>query len=123
VIATALILVIEDNESIQEFLQLALTNEGYGVVSAYNGQQALEIVEAQRPNLILLDMWMPKMDGKAFVNRYRSLPHGTAPIIVMTSYDDVTLDKSFLSTVDDYLAKPFDLNRLLDCIESHLQSR
>ncbi len=113
-----LILVVDDDEVIPSTLALFLADEGYAVVCASNGQEALERAERYHPMLILLDMKMPVMDGWAFAATYRERPRPHAPIIVMSAARDARSRAAEIAA-DDYLAKPFDLDRLLDLVRQY----
>jgi DNA-binding response OmpR family regulator len=115
-----LILVIEDDPGIQAFLEMALGDEGFDVSIASNGRAALDLMDTMEPDLILLDMWMPGMDGRTFLDHYRRLRNKNTPIIIMTAYDDTVRDKTILAAVSDCLIKPFDLEALFKCIHQHL---
>ena len=112
------ILVVDDDELIRTLIAMALTDEGYGVVTARNGAQALERLQNHRPRLILLDMRMPVMDGWTFARHYRDLPGPTAPIVVMTAAMDAGRWASEVQA-DGWLAKPFELGDLLATVEAH----
>jgi len=112
------ILVVDDDEVILSTLALFLADEGYVVVVAGNGQEALERAEREHPRLILLDMKMPVMDGWAFAAAYRERPGPHAPIIVMTAARDAR-GRAAEIAADGFLAKPFDLDRLLDLVRQH----
>lgn len=113
-----LILVVEDDEAILRSIEEILTDEGYAVAAALNGKEALERVQRAAPDLILLDMKMPVMDGWAFAAAYRELPGPHAPIIVMTAAHDAQQRASEISA-DDVIAKPFDVNHLLDIVRKY----
>jgi CheY-like chemotaxis protein len=106
-----LILLVDDDESIRQFITLALTGEGYEVATAADGRQALEAAAADAPALILLDMRMPVMDGWAFAAAYRKTPPPHAPIVVLTAARDA---EGYAREVDAnaVLAKPFELAEL-----------
>ena len=112
------ILVVDDDEIILSTLTLFLEDEGYAVVAASNGKEALEHMEREHPRLILLDMKMPVMDGWAFAAAYRERPGPHAPIIVMTAARDARSRADEIAA-DDFLAKPFDLDRLLDLVRRY----
>jgi CheY-like chemotaxis protein len=114
------ILIVEDEAPIQEFLQMALSDEGYQPIPAYNGLEALAVLTHHQPNLILLDLWMPKMDGKTFLSHYQKLPNTLAPVIVMTACADILDDKGLLGVVSACLNKPFDLNAMMLTIKKQL---
>ena len=109
------LLVVEDDEEIRDFLALLLETEGYAVRTARNGAEALEVVRDDSPQLILLDMRMPVMDGWTFARAYRSGPGPHAPILVMTAARDAA-QRAHEIDADAYIAKPFDLNQLLGLV-------
>jgi CheY-like chemotaxis protein len=106
------ILVVDDDESIREFVSVALVDEGYSVVTAGDGAQALESIQRERPGVILLDMRMPVMDGWEFSRAYHATPAPHAPIIVVTAARDAA-ERASQIQAEGYLAKPFDLEELL----------
>ena len=110
------VLVIDDDDSIRTVVCDALLCEGYVAVGARNGAEALDLLfqawEAQ-PDVILLDMRMPTLDGWKFVEAYRVLPVRQAPIVVMTAARRAE-DRAAEVQADGVLAKPFDLGDLLE---------
>jgi two-component system, chemotaxis family, chemotaxis protein CheY len=113
------ILFIDDDESIREFVTMALTDEGYEVATAQNGAAALDLIKRKQPDLILLDMRMPVMDGWAFMKAYDGTPMPHAPIIALTASRN-SPDVQVPAEVSGFLAKPFDLSDLLDMIGKNL---
>lgn len=81
------ILVVEDEIGINEVYQLVLTGAGYDVKAAFNGQEALDIAEAEEPNLILLDLRMPKVDGLEFLRKFDLKKHPKVNVVVLSNYD------------------------------------
>jgi two-component system, OmpR family, response regulator len=116
------ILVVDDESSIQDFLEMALSDEGYQVISAYKGHEALTVLSHSRPDLILLDMWMPGMDGKTFLGHHHKIQNALVPVIIMTACTDFMDDTVLLASVSDFMSKPFDLENMLACIEKQLLS-
>jgi CheY-like chemotaxis protein len=108
------ILVIDDDPSIRDVVAAALDDEGYTVLSAANGAEALEVLEQIVPVLVLLDMRMPVMDGWSFarVLRERGI---RLPVIVMTAAQDARQWAEEVGA-SAYVAKPFDLGELLDVV-------
>jgi two-component system, chemotaxis family, chemotaxis protein CheY len=106
------VLVVDDDESIRQFIRLALTMEGYEVLTAADGQAALDAVTARPPRLILLDMRMPVMDGWGFARAYRQRPGPHAAIVVLTAARDAAASAAAVEA-DDFLPKPFELKELL----------
>ncbi len=113
------ILLVDDDETILSTVEFLLTDEGYAVVVAANGREALTQIATQAPCLILLDMKMPVMDGWAFAAAYRGSPGPHAPIIVMTAAHDAR-QRAAEVVADDVIAKPFDVNHLLDLVRKYV---
>lgn len=109
------ILVVDDDESILEFIAEALADEGYEVVTAMNGADALAVSAQPAPDLILLDMRMPVMDGWEFAHTYRRAPGPHAPIVVITAARDAA-DSAVEIGAEGYLTKPFTLDGLLTLV-------
>jgi CheY-like chemotaxis protein len=110
------VLVIDDDDRIRELVCEALRDEGYVVETACNGAEALDLLFAcwdAQPDVILLDMRMPSLDGWKFVEAYRMLPVPQAPIVVMTAARRAE-DSAAQVQADGVLPKPFDLGDLLE---------
>lgn len=112
------VLVVDDDSSIRDLIEMALADQGYDVQPAANGEAALEIVHGRPPNLILLDMRMPVMDGWEFARAYRALPGPHVPIIVLTAARDARARAAEIDA-DGYLGKPFNLDELLVLVAHH----
>ncbi|MFE9743607.1 response regulator transcription factor [Saccharothrix saharensis] len=107
------ILVVDDDRAVRESLRRSLQFNGYQVDLAGDGQQALESVIAQRPDAMVLDVMMPRLDGLEVCRRLRSTGDDL-PILVLTARDAVSDRVSGLDAgADDYLPKPFALEELL----------
>ena len=109
------VLVVDDDTSILDTVSSILSGEGYDVVSASSGQEALEAVARKLPLLILLDMRMPVMDGWAVARALRGQGI-TVPIIVMTAAESARRWADEVGA-EGYLAKPFGLDELLATVE------
>src|SRR5688500_13946616 len=107
----ARILVVDDDPSIRQLIVYALIDEGFVVDEAEDGEDALQLIEQNHPDLILLDMKMPHMDGWAFSRLYRELYGQKAPIIVVTAAHDAAQRGASVSA-ESIIAKPFDLHLL-----------
>jgi DNA-binding response OmpR family regulator len=105
------ILVVDDDANICELLKLYLENEGYNVFVANDGQAAVDTFAAKEPDLVLLDIMLPKMDGWQVCREIRKT--SSAPIIMLTAKGE-TFDKvlGLELGADDYVTKPFDAKRL-----------
>jgi two-component system cell cycle response regulator DivK len=117
------ILVVEDQEDNRQILRDLLTNSGYEIVEAANGAEAVRAVEAKRPDLILMDIQLPVMDGYEATRRIKANPASRdIPIIVVTSYalsgDE---GKAREAGGDDYVTKPYSPKALLAKIREYLE--
>jgi len=111
------VLVVDDDPAIRQVIAFALSDEGFEVDEAGNGWAALAAIDQQHPDIILLDMRMPGMDGWEFVKRYREHWHAQAPIIVLTAAQDVAQRGRDVDAAG-YLSKPFDLDTLLERVSA-----
>lgn len=111
------ILIVDDEERILNFLSTKLKASGYDVLTAGNGFEGLEQVQAQEPELIVLDILMPKMDGLEMLKELRSFSE--VPVIILTAKGaDADRIKGLQLGADDYLPKPFNPNELVARIEA-----
>lgn len=108
------ILVVENEATIRELLQLILSAEGYDVMQASDGSEALGMTALQRPDLILLDIRMPDVDGYEFARRYRGGVGPHAPIVVLTAAPTDKVADQLEACA--YLGKPFELDQLLEAV-------
>jgi two-component system, chemotaxis family, chemotaxis protein CheY len=114
------VLMVDDDPVIQEFVAMALMDEGYDVMLASNGKQALERIHERRPALVLLDLMMPIMDGWQLLRQVNETPTlQDIPIILLSANPEIGLTAQ-QEHVQGFLPKPFDLNILLDSVEKHL---
>ena len=114
------ILVVDDEESIMELLVYNLQKEGYNTLQAYDGAQAVEIALKEKPDLILLDVMLPKMDGISVCKRIR---YSLNVPILMISAKDTELDKvvGLEMGADDYITKPFKIREVMARIKANLR--
>lgn len=118
VILAPRILVVDDDDGIREFVSWALCDEGYEVMTAAHGAAALEVTEGWKPDVILLDMRMPTMDGWEFSRIYRQRPGPHAAIIVITAAHDGATRAEEISA-EGFIGKPFELSELLEVIRRY----
>lgn len=114
------ILVCDDEKDIVSALKIYLEPEGYRVLEAYNGQEALDILDREQVHLILLDIMMPKMDGISTVSKLRE--YSNVPVILLTAKSEDT-DKVLGLNIgaDDYITKPFNPLEVLARVRSQLR--
>jgi CheY-like chemotaxis protein len=113
------ILICDDDPVILRLLQVNLELEGFDVLLGHNGEEAVEIAQAEHPDLIILDIMMPRMDGYQACEKLKSLEDTRdIPVVFLSAkaqQSDIEKGKSF--GVADYLTKPFDPNDLIDVLE------
>jgi CheY-like chemotaxis protein len=119
------ILVVDDTPQNLKLAKVLLRAEGYEVVTAGDAEQALFILESQAPQLILLDLQLPRMDGLELTRRLKADPrYRDIAIIALTAYamkgDD---QKALAAGCDDYMAKPIDTAALARMVDAHLKKR
>ena len=117
---TDTILVVDDQSSVRTLLKDYLSSQGYRVVTANDGQEALFVARHEHPNLVLLDIMMPKMDGYQFLSAFRR--ENEVPVIVLSAKEGET--DTVLGLVlgaDDYVIKPFRMRELLARVRAALR--
>lgn len=116
----AKLLIIEDDVNLVEALKLYLTTAGYGVVAASNGREGLQQLYLQQPDLVILDIMMPGIDGWEVCNRVREV--SDVPIVMLTARgQEAERVRGLQMGADDYVVKPFSLRELEARIESVLR--
>ncbi|MDQ3918817.1 MAG: response regulator [Acidobacteriota bacterium] len=107
------ILVVEDGEVERELMRMALEREGYQVSAAEDGERGFELALAERPDLIITDVYMPAADGVHLVRRVRSTPELAAtPILVTTGFGTGSASLTLAQGADAYEPKPLDPDSL-----------
>ncbi|MCL2361216.1 MAG: response regulator transcription factor [Defluviitaleaceae bacterium] len=114
------ILVVDDETNIVEILTYNLRKEGYETIEAYDGETGLKMAIEEKPDLVMLDIMMPKMDGYEVCRQLRM--HSQVPVIMLTARAEET-DKvlSFELGADDYITKPFGVRELLARVKANLR--
>ena len=114
------ILVVDDELLIRDLLYDFFQDQGWDIAVAESGEQALEILQEKKVDVLLTDLRMPAMDGMALTGQVRKSFPGI-PVVIMTGYPSVESAVSALrSKVADYITKPFNVNELYKRVESHL---
>lgn len=114
------ILIVDDEKPIVDVLKFNLEKDGYETIEAYDGEQAVTMALTTNPDLIILDVMLPKMDGFTVCKKIR--PKLTCPIIMLTAKDDI-VDKiiGLELGADDYMTKPFSMRELIARVKANLR--
>ena len=120
---TTTVLVIEDDDSYRELLVSALTLYGYAADAAENGAKAKRLCAGSPPDLIIVDLRMPIMDGLRFLRWLRTESKSETPVIVLTCLDNKAASvEALVAGANDVLIKPVDLDTLLGRVRNHVAS-
>lgn len=107
------ILVVEDDETLNKMIRVKLLQESYHVFSAFDGEQALDLLDREHIDLIICDIMMPKMDGYQLVKELRDAAY-TIPILMVTAKNQFEdMEKGFRAGTDDYMIKPISMKELV----------
>lgn len=114
------ILIVEDDKNISDLLQLYLKKEGYEVVAAYDGGEGVTLFSQVKPDLVLLDLMLPVLDGWGVCRAIRQ--QGQTPVIMLTAKGELDDKVTGLKVgADDYITKPFEMREVLARIEAVLR--
>jgi len=118
------ILVVDDERHIVRLVEVNLARAGYDVVVAYDGVEALEVFQKQKPDMVVLDVMMPRMDGFEVLKKLQADPDSRdVPVIMLTAKaQDADIFRGWSSGVSSYLTKPFNPRELLTFVERIFQS-
>ena len=108
------ILIVEDDKELSKIMQLELSHEGFETTTAEDGRSALEKIQEENPDLVLLDVMLPRLSGLEVLRKVRSEINPDLPVILVTARGE-TIDKvdGLNSGADDYISKPFKIEELL----------
>jgi two-component system KDP operon response regulator KdpE len=111
------VLVVDDNPKVLRFIEIDLKLRGYEVITAISGDEALELVRTARPDIMLLDIIMPEMDGFEVLERLRSFTH--LPVIAFSASAD-NRDNAMLHGASDFMTKPFEPDEMARIVKALL---
>lgn len=114
------ILVVDDEKAISDIIKFNLEKEGYGVITASDGEEAVQAVEKNNPDLILLDIMMPKKDGFQALKEIRA-NHNTPVIMLTAKEEEVDKVLGLELGADDYITKPFSMRELIARVKANLR--
>ena len=121
---TPVVLVADDDPDILTLVSLRLKKAGYGVVTAADGEEAWQAVREHRPELAIVDVRMPKMDGLELIRRIRADGQSSdMPVIALSARArDANLAEGFEAGADEYVKKPFSPRQLVDLVRAKLST-
>ena len=116
------ILIVDDDHELSDGLKVVLERQGHRVIQARDGQQGKSMIYQHRPDLVILDMMMPRMGGYPVLEHFRD--KGDAPPIIMITANEGSRHKAYAEWlgVVDYIRKPFAMERLLESVERGLKA-
>lgn len=119
------ILIVDDEPDTVELAKMVLSYEGYETIVAYDGEQALEMVHSENPDLVLLDIKMPKKNGLEVCKELKDDPkYQHIPILMFTAkVHDRDLELGWEAGADDYITKPFSGAALMERIRAHIKKK
>jgi CheY-like chemotaxis protein len=106
------VLVVDDDPKSLRLMEAKLTQEGYRVVTAQNGKDALEMIKLEKPGLVLLDILMPEMDGIETLKRIKTIDQDIYVAMVTALWDEKEAKKTFEAGAYEYITKPIDMEYL-----------
>jgi CheY-like chemotaxis protein len=120
--STQKILVVDDNDQNRTFIKDILSPLGFEIMEAVNGHEALNTIRDFQPDVILMDLVMPGMDGFEAIRQIRQIPEFKEAIVIGISASayDTTKEESFAAGCNDFLSKPFQIEEILECLHVHL---
>ena len=123
--AKARILVVEDSPTLQLWLKVRLEYHGYTVIQALDGKAGLKMVKSEKPDVVLLDVMMPEMDGIEVCRRIKSDPEiKNIPVIFLSAKaQQKDIDEGLAAGAEAYITKPYESDELLEEIEKFLKKR
>ena len=117
-----LVLVADDDADVRELVEFRLARAGYQVITAADGEEAVKLALDRRPDLCLIDVMMPKLDGYRVTERLRASEElAGVPVLLLTaSVQEAAVERGFAAGADDYVKKPFSPRELLERVAAAL---
>jgi DNA-binding response OmpR family regulator len=115
------VLVIDDEAHIRRVIELKLKQRGYQVLQAKDGEQGLDLIHSQRPDVVITDIMMPKLDGKALCEQTNRLKKERSFLTLIVTCRISPDERRWISKMQDtlFMEKPFSPSRLLECIDRY----
>ncbi len=116
------VLVIDDEAHIRRVIELKFKNQGYRVITATNGEEGLELIKAQEPDVVITDIMMPKLDGKALCERVNELKKERPFLTIVMTCRISPSEEDWINQLQDtvFVEKPFSLSTILKFVDQYL---
>ena len=115
------VLVIDDEAHIRRVIELKFKNQGYRVTTATNGEEGLDIIETEQPDVVITDIMMPKMDGKTLCERVNDLKKKRPFLTIVMTCRISPTEQDWIDELQDtvFVEKPFSLSTILKCVDQY----
>ena len=117
------VLVVDDEAHIRRVIEVKLKKHGYQVITAVNGKEGLNLIKTQKPDVVISDIMMPEMDGKALCKKTNRLKKEWSFLTIIMTCRISADEESWISDMQDtlFMEKPFSPNKLVECIDQHFE--
>ncbi len=117
------VLVVDDEAHIRRVIELKFTNQGYRVITATNGEEGLDLIKRQQPDVVITDIMMPKMDGKTLCELSNELKKKRPFLTIVMTCRISPTDQDWVGGMQDtvFMEKPFSLSSVLKCIDQYFE--
>lgn len=115
------VLVIDDEAHIRRVIELKFKNQGYRVTTAVNGEEGLDLIKSQKPDIVITDIMMPKLDGKALCERVNELKKERPFLTIVMTCRISPTEQDWIDQMQDtvFVEKPFSLSTILKCVDHY----
>lgn len=115
------VLVIDDEAHIRRVIELKFKNQGYRVTTAVNGEEGLDLIKSQKPDIVITDIMMPKLDGKALCERVNELKKERPFLTIVMTCRISPTEQDWIDQMQDtvFVEKPFSLSTILKCVDQY----
>ena len=119
------VLVIDDEAHIRRVIELKFKNQGYQVTTAKNGEEGLELIESKKPDVVITDIMMPKLDGKALCERVNELKKERPFLTIVMTCRISPTEQDWIDEMQDtvFVEKPFSLSTILKCVDQYFDNQ
>ena len=119
------VLVIDDEAHIRRVIELKFKNQGYRVITATNGEEGLELIKAQEPDVVITDIMMPKLDGKTLCERVNELKKERPFLTIVMTCRISPTEQDWIDQMQDtvFVEKPFSLSTILKCVDQYFSDQ